>query len=114
MTNEPGGPQTQAEPLAGFYCFGDPEYQNQAIDLMVDHGITWNLVSYNGWGDIGLDGTIKAQDFRAAETGIIDLMERAQGKLKVALLVGTWRTRYYQADGPADRRGPRSHMGHDI
>ena len=82
-----GGAPVLVTPVSGFYCFGDPAYQETTIQLMTEHGLAWTLVSYNGWGDVALDGTIEAEDFKAAHRDIGKLMERAAGRFKVALLV---------------------------
>jgi len=74
-------------PVSGFYCFGDPAYQETTIQLMTEHGLTWVLVSYNGWGDVDLDGDIEAEDFESAHRDIGKLFERSAGRLKIALLV---------------------------
>ncbi len=54
---------------------------------MTEYGLTWALVSYNGWGDVALDGNIEAEDFEAAHRDIVKLFERSAGRLKIALLV---------------------------
>ena len=56
-----GGPPVMAEPWRGFYCFGDTDYREQTIELMREHGFSWTMLSWNGWGDVDLDGTIEAQ-----------------------------------------------------
>lgn len=82
-----GGAPVYVTPVSGFYCFGDAQYQEATIQLMQEYGLTWTLVSYNGWGDVALDGTIEAQDFEAAHRDIGKLFQRAAGRLKIALLV---------------------------
>ena len=72
-----GGAPVLVTPVSGFYCFGDPAYQENAIQLMQEYGLTWTLVSYNGWGGVALDGTIEAEDFEVANRDIARLMERA-------------------------------------
>ncbi len=84
--NGDGGP-ILLEPVAGFYCFGWPKYQETTISLMEEHGFSWTLISYNGWGDVGLKGEIKSEDFKAAHGDIDAFLTRAEGKVKVALLV---------------------------
>ena len=82
-----GGAPVLVTPVSGFYCFGDPVYQETTIELMTEYGLTWTLVSYNGWGDVSLDGNIEAEDFEAAHRDIVKLFERSAGRLKIALLV---------------------------
>lgn len=82
-----GGAPVLVTPVLGFYCFGDTAYQETTIQLMTDYGLTWTLVSYNGWGDVALDGTIEAEDFEAAHRDIRKLLEKVAGRLKIALLV---------------------------
>ena len=84
--NGDGGP-ILLEPMAGFYCFGWPEYQEETISLMEEHGFSWVLISYNGWGDVGLEGRIEAEDFEAVHQDIEAFLSRATGRIKVALLV---------------------------
>ena len=82
-----GGPPVLVTPFSGFYCFGDPVYQETTIQLMTEYGLTWTLVSYNGWGDVSLDGNIEAEDFEAAHRDIGKLFKKSAGRLKIALLV---------------------------
>ena len=53
-------------PWFGFYCFGDPSYREQTIELMREYDLSWTLISWNGWGDVDFDGEIEARDFESA------------------------------------------------
>lgn len=82
-----GGAPVVVEPVAGFYCFGSPEYQETTIALMEEYGFDWTLVSYNGWGDVDLNGSIEFGDFEAAHRDIDAFFSKAEGRIEVALLV---------------------------
>ncbi|MCH7801867.1 MAG: hypothetical protein IIC24_10050, partial [Chloroflexi bacterium] len=86
-----GGPPVLVTPWLGFYCFGDPGYREQTIELMREYDLSWTLISWNGWGDIDFDGTIEARDFQAAHKDIVSTFEYIagplEGRFKAALLV---------------------------
>lgn len=86
-----GGPPVLVTPVSGFYCFGDSAYREQTIDLMRQYDISWALLSWNGWGDVDLDGDIEAEDFESAHRDIKLTFELLagpmKGEFKAALLV---------------------------
>ncbi len=86
-----GGPPVMVEPWLGFYCFGDAAYREQTIALMREYGLSWAMISHNGWGDVDLDGDIEAEDFESAHRHIKATFEYLagpmKGEFKAALLV---------------------------
>jgi hypothetical protein len=86
----PGGPSVAVTPNAGFYCFGDARYQEWAVARMKEAGIWWVMLSWNGWGDIEIDGTVEARDFEAANRDSIKLLKHLEtvgSDFKAVLLV---------------------------
>ena len=86
-----GGAPVMVTPWLGFYCFGDPSYREQTIELMREYDLSWTLISWNGWGDVNFDGEIEARDFESAHRDIVSTFEYLtgplEGRFKAALLV---------------------------
>lgn len=83
-------PPIRVKPSQGYYCFGHREYQEWLIRQLEEHGFDWILISWNGWGDVDLDGVIEAEDFEAANEdikGFLSLLDSQDSELKAALLV---------------------------
>ena len=77
-------------PEAGYYCVADPAYIANAVAQMKSIGVDTLLFSWNGWGDVDFDGTIRAIDFKATNDAIIKWFEYLtdnEPDMKAAILV---------------------------
>lgn len=74
-------------PEAGYYCSGDEEYIEGALEKMRKAGISVVILSWNGWGDIDFDGEIEAPDFVAVDKTIDIVFRHLDKGMRAAILV---------------------------
>ena len=85
-----GRGQTVYLPDAGLYCAGDPSYYRQAIAEMESAGFDFTLISWNGWGDMDLDGDVESSHFVGVDRAtreILGHLPTSGTKMRATLLV---------------------------
>jgi len=78
------------QPLFGFYASDDPEVIARQAEAMKRAGIDWVLLSWQGSGDLDLDGTIDSPHYQAIDRAVgrwFDYVKQSGIGLRLALVV---------------------------
>lgn len=74
-------------PETGYYCSADPNVIRWQLDRVQEAGIGVLLVSWWGWGDTNLDGTVEGHPDAHMNRGIAALLDEVRASpIKVALI----------------------------